>query len=451
MSLIRKIKDYYKKGKYLLFTTPSHAQGEFIIPAARQILGEKFFKSDFSEIEGFDNLRQPEGIIKKLNTRISDIYNTKASFMLTNGSTSGMIAAMLSILKAGDKVLIARNTHISVYNGLVLTGAKPVWFMPEYDEIWGIYKGIQSKQIKDLLNKHTDIKALIITSPTYEGLFSETEEIAKICKDNNVIFIVDEAHGALLNFADFMSKPACCCAADISINSLHKTAGAPNPCALLHVSKYSQVEPDDIQSALNLINTTSPSYPLLCAIEACVNYLDSNQGRKQIINLLENIEKFKQNLSKNFKVYEGFNDPTKLLIKTESTSACAIAEFLNKKYKIEEEYSTDNAMLFITGIGTKQYKLNHLEKALKHIIEHEKIHPHPGHNNTAHIPQMHCTPAEAFQKVHKHIDKSEAAGMVCASPITLYPPGIPLILPGEVFDTNTIKIITFMDEVDICC
>lgn len=450
MSLIRKIKDYYKKGKSLLFTTPSHAQGEFIIPAAKVILGKQFFKSDFSEIEGFDNLRNPEGVIKKINEKIACIYDTKASFMLTNGSTSGILAAMLAILKHGDKVLVARNSHISVYNGLVLTGAKPVWFMPDFDNEWGIYKGIKSFQIKEQLIKNKDIKAVIITSPTYEGLFSETEKISKICKENKVALIVDEAHGALLNFGKFKSKPASAYGADISINSLHKTAGAPNPCALLHISKSSAIQSCDIQNAINLINTTSPSYPLLCAIEACVNYLNSNRGKNHINKLITEINSFKKNLPDNLKIYEGYSDPTKLLIKLDKASGYSISEILNREYKIEEEYSSDKAMLFITGIGTNKQKLNELKKALKQIQSKKKLYPSKENSNIFYIPEMQCTPCEAYQKNHKLVKKTDAKGMICASPITLYPPGIPIILPGEIFDEHTLAQITFSESVYVC-
>ena len=159
MSLIKKIKDYYKKGGRILFTTPSHNQGHFQTTAAEKLLGKQFLQYDLSELDGFDNLRNPQGPIKNLLENISNIYNSKSSFILTNGSTSGIIASMLAFLKEGDKVLIARNCHISVYNGLVLSGAVPVWFLPEYDSEWGIYKGIKAEQIEKILREQ-EVKAL---------------------------------------------------------------------------------------------------------------------------------------------------------------------------------------------------------------------------------------------------------------------------------------------------
>ena len=440
MSLIKKIKDYYKSTGNILFTTPSHSQGNFIIPEAEHILGNKYFKSDFSEIEGFDNLRFPEGAIKALHNKISDIYKSKASFMLINGSTSGILAAMLAVLKNNDKVLIARNCHISVYNGLVLTGANPVWFLPEIDTKWGIYKGVTKKDIEPLLAKNKDIEALIITSPTYEGIFSNVYEISEICKKYNIKLIVDEAHGALLNFADFKNKPAILAGADISIQSLHKTAGAINPAALLHISKTSDILPQDIQEALNLTNTSSPSYPLMADIEATIDFLESSKGRYYIKDLLALIDKFKRQLPPAIEIYEENNDPTKLLLKFNDRNADSAAEILNSKYKIEEEYSTSNAMLFITGIGTDSKKLDSLSIALNNIVKSLPSQKMKKNEDLKTIlPVMKYTPREAYQLPKKSVDKNNCTGCICGEYIMKYPPGIPVLLPGEIIQKQHLQ------------
>lgn len=442
MSIIRKIKDYYKKQnskKNILFTTPSHAQGSFIPPVAREMLGEKFFGCDFSEIEGFDNLRNPEGILKELQEKLSKIYHSKQTFMLTNGSTSGIIALMLSVIHQGEKVLIARNCHISVYNGLVLTGAKPVWFVPEFDEKWGIYKGVTAEEIDKALTQNKDIKALIITSPTYEGTFSDIAGISKICKNYGIILIVDEAHGALLNFANLGAKPAILDGADASVQSLHKTAGAPNPCALIHLSENSKIKANDVQKALNLINTTSPSYPLMLAIESCVDFLASNGGKSEIESLLKNIESLKKSAHDNISFYEKGNDKTKLLVRIENVSGYDACEVLNKKYFIEEEFSNDRAMLFVTGLGTTKEALDRLAKALNTIKENsDSSHAKIKFEYT--VPEQKMTPREAsFSKDTVTLPSKSAAGRISAEVVTAYPPGIPLILPGETITEDILK------------
>ena len=433
MSLIRKIKDYYKNSKSVLFTTPSHSQGNFIPSTAKDMLGEKFYECDFSEIDGFDNLRAPNGILKKLQDKIANIYDAKSSFMLTNGSTSGIIAAMLATLKEKDNVLIARNCHISVYNGLVLTGANPIWFLPDYDEKWGIFKGITADIVKKYLDKNNNIKALIITSPTYEGVFSDINEIAEICKEKGIVLIVDEAHGAILNFSKYKNKSALQQNADIVIHSLHKTAGAPNPCALIHISKNSKISPNKVQAALNLINTTSPSYALLTAIEASVLYLESAKGRKHINKLLEEIESFIKKLPKDIEIYNNDNDITKILIKSKSINAERFSEVLNTQYNIEEEYTNKKSMLFITGIGTDKTKLNKLNKAIKNISQTTDIQEPEKNDNILQIdvPQALYTPREAFFLAKEITSKANAIGKISGETIMQYPPGIPILLPGE--------------------
>lgn len=440
MSLIRKIKDYYKRSKTTLFTTPSHSQGEFILPLAKKFLGEKFYKCDFSEIEGFDDLREPKTILKELQNKISKIYEAKSSFMLTNGSTSGILAAMLSTLKENDNVLIARNCHISVYNGLVLTGAKPIWFMPEYDRYWGIYKGIEANTVEKLLNEHKNIKALIITSPTYEGVFSDIKKISNICKQKGVFLIVDEAHGAILNFSKNKEKSALQQNADLVIHSLHKTAGAPNPCALLHVSKSSKISTNEVQNALNIINTTSPSYPLMVAIETTVLYLNSKRGRQKVQKLYKEVENFLKSLPEDIEYYTGNNDKTKILLKSTNINACAFADILNQKYKIEEEYSTPQAMLFITGIGTNNQKLNKLSCAIKKIAADKKLlKAKSKESQLLQLPTVKYTPRQAYFMESNLIDKQNSLNKVSGECITQYPPGIPLILPGEIITQDIIN------------
>src|SRR5574344_30018 len=451
MSLIRKIKDYYKKEKRLLFTTPSHSLGDFIISDLQKLLGKDYFKSDFSEIGGFDNLRDPNGVIANLQEYLSRVYSSKKTFMLVNGSSSGIIASMLSLLKKDDKVLVARNCHVSVYNGLVLTGATPIWFLPQYNYDWGIYKGVCVTDIKKLINDNKDIRALIITSPTYEGIYSDITKISDICQKNDICLIVDEAHCALNNLYSSKHNTAVLEGAHISIPSLHKTCGAPNPCALLHISKKSSIPPEKLQKSLNLINTTSSSYPILAAIEATVSFLISNTGKKHLACLLSDLQSFKDNLPEEIEWFE-LNDETKLLLRIKGKNNLIIAELLNQKYNIEEEYSTKDFMLFLTGIGTTKAKLKMLNKALHKIVKNENIEDLSYANIEKYcLPSMVYTPQEAYHKNVSVIDTSMAENKICAELVTTYPPGIHVLFPGErinlsnIFKIDKAKIKIFND------
>ena len=430
MSLEGQIKNFYNNKNPLLFTTPSHSQGDFIPESSKKLLGEKVFKCDFSEIEGFDNLRAPEGILKELLCEFSEIYSSKSTFMLTNGSTSGILAAMLSVLKNGDKVIIARNCHVSVTNGLVLTGAVPVWIMPEYDAEWGIFKGITAKNVQSAIKGHPEAKAVILTSPTYEGVFSEVEKISKLTQDAGIPLIVDEAHGSLLPFGEFGSKPAILCGADISIQSLHKTAGALTPAALLHVGKNSLISPDSVQDSLNLINTTSPSYPLMLSMENTVKFLASNAGREAVFALQSEISRLCNEIFANFDVFSGGNDSTKILIRPKRFNAWKLAEYLNKNCKIEEEFTNGKSLLFITGIGTDFTKLRRLFSVLRDI-DADLGSPEPDSVCLYEIPEYAMSPRAAFFAEKTECRAENASGKIAAESLQLYPPGIPFVVPGE--------------------
>jgi arginine/lysine/ornithine decarboxylase len=297
MSLINLLR---KKVRTVFFTTPSHGQKFFIVNKFRQ-----FYKYDISETDAHN----PQAALAAAQERAAKIYGTKYTYFLTNGSTSGIIAATLACTKPGDKVLIREDAHPSHLNAVKLAGCKPVY------------------------DKTENIKAMIVTRPTYEGLVSD------IVKTPGVYLIVDEAHGALYPFSDRLPQSAVQIA-DFAVQSLHKTAGGLNPTALLHSNG---IDPGE---ALAMINTTSPSYPLLASIEANINFLNSKRGRAKIEELIDNclqlgIESLNQ-------------DPTKILIPSHIPTP-----------GIEDEKDNGEYKLFLCGIGTSAKKIERLKRVLK--------------------------------------------------------------------------------------
>ena len=261
MSIIKLLS---KKLEKTIFTTPSHNQK----PVFSQNY-ESFYKNDYSEIEGFDNLSDPKSSILMAQGKISDILNTKQTYFITQGATTALLAAMKAIINPADKVLVARNCHKSVFNGLILTAGYIEWFMPDIDNEWGIYTTIDPKKLESTL-KLNHYKVFIMTSPTYEGINSNIKKISEICKKYDTYLIVDEAHGILNNFSDELPESAINQGADISVNSLHKTAGALNQTAILNINRQIRnIDLNIFQKSINLFHTTSPSYPLLANIEAC--------------------------------------------------------------------------------------------------------------------------------------------------------------------------------------
>ena len=365
MGLISTLK---KNARVELFTTPSHSQAFYIFPKFRQ-----FYKYDISETDSHN----PGEALKVAQKKAGEIYKTKSTHFLTNGSTSGIIAAVLACVKEKEKVLIWKNCHPCHKNAVRLAGANPVFFDVEKDEEWGIFKSVEAKTIEDKL-KTNKIKVVIVTSPTYEGVVSDIVAISEICKKHGAYLIVDEAHGALYPLCppcEMLPTSAIYLGADFVIQSLHKTAGGLNPTALLHCNidlksrlglpaQQHKTEEIDVEGALNIISTTSPSYPLLASIEKNIAFLNSKKGRKHILELIENIEKMKNNLP-NCEFYGG--DPTKILVKVPNLGGHELSEILFEKYRIEDEICNEKSVMLLTGVGTDLKKLKRLEKALKRI------------------------------------------------------------------------------------
>lgn len=327
--------------KNILFTTPSHAQKFFLFKKFRHV-----YKYDVSETD----THSPQEMLYEAESNASKIYGTKQTKFLTNGSSSGIIGAVLSCVNEGDKVLVWRNAHRCHHNAIKLAGAIPVYYDLPLNE-FGVTTAFTNPE--KYLNK--SIKAIIITSPTYEGYVSDIKNIKSVCEKFGTYLIVDEAHGALYPFSEDLPQTAIPYA-DFTVQSLHKTAGGLNPTALLHINC-------DIELKLDMITTTSPSYPLLMTIENNINYLASKRGKKEINKLINNLKELRKDLTD----YQfGSDDITKILIKKEGLTGYKLSEKLYE-LGIEDEKTNEVSTMLLTGIGTKKDKLEKLKFALKKI------------------------------------------------------------------------------------
>ena len=332
-----------KQNRKTLFTTPSHSGDLCIMHKFYQ-----WYRNDISEVDAYN----PEEELNKSEKRASKIYKTISTHYLTNGSTSGIIASVLTCCNKGDKLLIWSKSHPCHKNAGILAGTEIIEYELELNQDWGIYQGITANTVSDLIRRYSP-KAIIITSPSYEGIVSDVKTISEVCRQFNVRLIVDEAHGALYPFSDELPQSAIPYA-DFTVQSLHKTAGGINPTALLHCN--CELNP---KNALKMINTTSPSYPMLATIEANINYLNSQKGRNAIKELIKNIKEVRERLT-NFEFYG--NDITKILIKKEGITGFELSEILYKKYRIEDERTNEKSTMLLTGLGTKKEKLKRLLK-----------------------------------------------------------------------------------------
>ncbi len=423
MSIIKLLS---KKLEKTIFTTPSHNQK----PVFSQNY-ESFYKNDYSEIEGFDNLSDPKSSILMAQGKISDILNTKQTYFITQGATTALLAAMKAIINPADKVLVARNCHKSVFNGLILTAGYIEWFMPDIDNEWGIYTTIDPKKLESTL-KLNHYKVFIMTSPTYEGINSNIKKISEICKKYDTYLIVDEAHGILNNFSDELPESAINQGADISVNSLHKTAGALNQTAILNINRQIRnIDLNIFQKSINLFHTTSPSYPLLANIEACICYLNSKAGRDEINNLISEINKIKKELRRygvEFMEFEN-SDITKLFIKKEGISGYDLSDSMYDEYNIEDELNNAIGCLYLCGIGTTKQKLEKLKNSLKKVRTNPSFEPIK--TDFQPFPLVKLQPIETFNRNFMYVNKEDSLLKISNKMILPYPPGIGLLYPGE--------------------
>ena len=336
MSLISIFK---KKNNKVLFTTPSH-NGNIS-------LFHKFYnwyKYDISETD----THNPQESLIKAEKNASKIYGTKYTKFLTNGSTSGVIAAILA--SGGKYIAIWENAHQCHKNGCILAGAKIYEYKLDKDNNLGLYKAIKPNAVIDIINKNID--TIIITSPTYEGYVSDIKTISEICRKAGVKLIVDEAHGALYPFSDNLPQSAVKYA-DYTVQSLHKTAGGINPTALLHSNDNNPA------MALEMINTTSPSYPMLATIEKNIKFLNSKRGKRHINELIDNI--------KTLHLPQFNDDITKIILKKKGLSGYELSDILYNKYNIEDERTNDKTTMLLCGLGTTKKMLQKLKKALNSL------------------------------------------------------------------------------------
>jgi lysine decarboxylase len=344
MSLVKLLNE---KPDKTMFTTPSHGQRFFIYDKLKEM-----YKIDCSETECQD----PQSALIQAQMKAAAIYHTRSTTFLTNGSTSGIIAAVLACTQVGDKVLIASNSHPSHFNAVKLAGARALTYDLDVDKEWGVPLEVRPEVIDYFLSRY-NIRTVIITSPSYEGIISDIEEIRAVCDRYEAFLIVDEAHGALYPFSDLLPLSAVNIA-HYTVQSLHKTAGGLNPTALLHTNCDIDVKP-----ALDLCMTTSPSYALRASIEANIDYLDSKAGRTEIEKLVTRLDKIRQNAGCEF----FGDDPTKLLIRAPGITGYELSEMLYNDFDIEDERTNEKSTMLLCGIGTDNKKLDKLQHVLSKL------------------------------------------------------------------------------------
>ena len=413
--------DELKKLNKYPFHMPGHKRNQLLSIAGSEI--------DITEIKGYDDLHNPAGIILETEEKFGKLYNCEKSFLLVNGSTVGVLAAIFCLTEYGDKIIIARNCHKSVYNACLLRKLKVVFAQPEYDCENGFYTKISQEEIDCILSENRDAKAVVITSPTYEGYVSEIK-----CK---IPLLIDAAHGAHFPFGEFPRYPK----GDIVISSLHKTLPALTQTAIANV--YDKQYTDKLRFYLEMFETSSPSYILMNSASICASYLENSIA--DFKNYTDALNGFYKNIKlKKLKLIKT-DDPGKLIVSTAqaNTDGASIADILRTRYDMEPESSGMWHIILMTSVADDLKMYDKLRIALEEIdrsLEVKKQPPLPCPDAKKKAYSF-CVDGESEQS---DIDSCE--GKICAEFIYAYPPGIPILFPNEPVTKNALDLLKRLEK-----
>ncbi|MGN1205532.1 MAG: aminotransferase class I/II-fold pyridoxal phosphate-dependent enzyme [Eubacterium sp.] len=406
---------------------------------------------DVTEVPGVDDLHHPEEIIRDLMEDLVDWYDSKRTFLLVNGSTSGILSAITACCHAGDEILVARNCHKSVYNAIKLLGLKPVYIYPQHLEgamgELGIAGQIEVSEIRRRLHEHPDVKCAMITSPTYEGIISDIAAIAQVLHEKDIPLIVDEAHGAHFNWIPSFPETAVRQGADLVIESLHKTLPALTQTAVLH-QKGDRIDEERLLWALQTYQSSSPSYILMASIARCYDYIQ-NEETFSAECFVKNLDEFYEQIShlQKLEVLRRENmDPSKIVISTARTNLTGqqLEEILLDRYHIQLEMSCGNYALGMATICDTKENLVRFASALCDLdrsLTYAQIGAKRTFTYKVKPPQCRLFSYEVEHLPQEDILLSEAKGHIAAKDIYLYPPGIPFAVAGEVFSGEMIEVL----------
>lgn len=416
------------------FHTPGHKGRNTLIEWAKYIP-----YIDTTELEGTDNLLEPTGIIRQSQELAAKVFNSKATYYGVNGSTGSIYVAMATITNPGDKVLVERNCHKSVYNSLILNRLNPIYIYPNYNEEYNLFTGIYPEDIEKALQAHPDIKAVIITYPNYYGICSNIEEIAEIVHRHDKILMVDEAHGSHLTFSDRLPISSLKAGADIIINSTHKTLPSFTQTSLLHVGS-DRIDLDKLRDRFNLYTTTSPSYLFAISNELAVAYM-ADKGREILGNNIDEIERVISSLNSINRVFVFTGDEedktiydrdiSKILFKIDGISGSTLDEILTRKYNIRLEMADYYYGLALTSLMNTHEDYKKLIEAIGDIAKSAPSEKIELFKMELPRPIIRKNIFDAYYGEREIINIEDSIGRIAAAPIIPYPPGIPLIVPGE--------------------
>ncbi len=442
----------YRENRIVSFDVPGHKQGKGN-PVLTEFLGKQCMSVDVNSMKPLDNLCHPVSVIKEAEELMADAFGAAHAFFMVNGTSSAVQAMVMSVCKRGDKIIMPRNVHRSSINALIVCGAVPVYVNPGVNKQLGIPLGMSVDSVKRAIKQHPDAKAIIVNNPTYYGVCSNLREIVRIAHEAGMKVLVDEAHGTHFYFGDYMPLSAMSVGADMAAVSMHKTGGSLTQSSALLLGEG--ISEGYVRQIINLTQTTSASYLLLSSLDISRRNLAlngkaifervttlANYGIKEI-NKLGGLYAFSRELINGDTVFDF--DPTKISVHTRDIGLAGIEvyDILRDRYDIQIEFGDIGNILAIVSVGDKILNIERLISALYEIkrlyskssagmLDHEYIEP-----------VVVCSPQEAFYSKKIQLPLKETLGKICAEFVMCYPPGIPILAPGELITKDALEYIIY--------
>ncbi|KKK39723.1 arginine decarboxylase [Mesobacillus campisalis] len=451
--LFTALKEHAKKNP-VQFHIPGHKKGSGIDPEFREFIGDNALSIDLINIGPLDDLHSPKGIIKQAQDLAAKAFGADYTFFSVQGTSGAIMTMIMTVCGPGDKIIVPRNVHKSVMSAIVFSGAIPIFIHPEIDEKLGISHGITTDAVQKALEQHPDAKGVLVINPTYFGVAADLRQIVQIAHSFDVPVLVDEAHGVHIHFHDELPLSAMQAGADMAATSVHKLGGSMTQSSILNV-KEGLVSPKRVQSIISMLTTTSTSYLLLASLDVARRRLVT-EGRELIgatIRLAQSIRERVNKIDHLYCVGEEIlgrkatfdYDPTKLIISVKDLGITGYdaEKWMRETFNIEVELSDLYNLLCIITPGDTETEGDTLVRALEALsaeFHHraEKVHAKVFLPD---IPLLALTPRDAFYADTEVIPFAESSGRIIAEFVMVYPPGIPIFIPGEIITDENLQYI----------
>lgn len=445
----------FRRQRVVPFDVPGHKRGRGN-PELVELLGEKCVGIDVNSMKPLDNLCHPVSVIKDAEELAADAFGAAQAFLMVGGTTSSVQSMVLSVCKAGDKIILPRNVHKSVINAMVLCGAVPVYIDPKVDQMLGIPLGMELKDVITAMDQHPDAAAVFVNNPTYYGICSDIRSITEMAHKRGMLVLADEAHGTHLYFGKDLPCSAMEAGADMAAVSMHKSGGSLTQSSILLVGPG--VNARHVAQIINLTQTTSASYLLMASLDISRRNLALRgvetfdkvarmaEYARQEINGIGGYYAYGREMKNGGSIYDF--DVTKLAVYTRDVGLAGIEvyDLLRDEYDIQIEFGDISNILAYISIGDRIQDIERLVGALADI---KRLYKQPKKNTflSEYIaPQVEMTPQQAFYAEKESLPIKETAGRICGEFVMCYPPGIPILAPGERITKQLIDYIQFAQE-----